>query len=120
MGKIQIQNAWREVSPALLQSDRVLALSGCSLIAESKSGSNSTHFFTVLVEEVWIAVEEDGNPCIEIGDQIPERLKLILIPSAFPNGSLEQLLLSLLFSASQTSGSHHGNTLLEVRTRGFQ
>lgn len=91
------------------------------MIAESKSGSNSTHFFTVLLEEVWIAVEEDGNPYTEIGDQIPERLKLILIPSAFPNSSLEQLLLSFLFgtslfSASQTSGSQHASTLLEVRS----
>lgn len=72
------------------------------------------------MEEVCIAVEEDGNPCIEIGDQIPEGLKLILIPSAF-----EQLLLSLLFgmslfSASQTSGSHRTSTLLEVRSCGVQ
>lgn len=64
-------------------------------------------------------MEEDGNPCIEIGDQIPERLKLILIPSAFPNGSLEQLLLSPLFEI-QTSGSQHASTLLEVRSCGFQ
>lgn len=103
---------WAQLSCSLTEC------SGGNLIAESKSGSNSTHFFTVLVEEVWIAVE-DGNPCIEIGDQIPETLKVILIPSAFPNGSLEKLLLRFLFgmslfSASQTSGSQHASTLLEV------
>lgn len=88
MGKIQIEmpgGKWAQLSCSLREC------SGCNSIAESKSGSNSTHFFTVLVEEVWLALEKDGNPCLEIGDQIPERFKLILIPSAFPNGSLEQL-----------------------------